>query len=101
MYKIFCSEDGFKLYEVSDVVIDNCGEIGDASTPVKGTDKIIFPTSSIANAFICQSINGEVSACLRDMGCITSHGKHGNKFHVNSEFKTSHVIARLHKRAAI
>ena len=42
-----------------------------------------------------------VMHCLRDMGCITSHGKHGNKFHVNSEFKTSHVIARLHKRAAI
>lgn len=42
-----------------------------------------------------------VMHCLRDMGCVTSHGKHGNKFHVNSEFKTSHVIARLHKRAAI
>jgi hypothetical protein len=39
--------------------------------------------------------------CLRDMGCVTSHGKHGNKFHVNSEFRTSHVIARLHKRAVI
>lgn len=60
---------GKKLYEVSDVIIDNCGEIGDASTSVKGTDKIIFPTSSIANAFICQTINGEVCACLHDMGC--------------------------------
>ncbi|MBQ7889099.1 MAG: SIS domain-containing protein [Erysipelotrichaceae bacterium] len=51
---------GQKLYEVSDVVIDNCSEVGDAVAPVEGTDAIIYPTSSIANTFICASINGEV-----------------------------------------
>lgn len=60
---------GKKLYEVSDVVIDNCGEVGDAATPVEGTDAIICPTSSIANTFICASINGEVCECLKQMGC--------------------------------
>ena len=59
---------GKKLYEVSDVVIDNCGDIGDATTPVEGTDAIICPTSSISNALICACINGEVCQCLHDMG---------------------------------
>ena len=60
---------GKKLYEVCDVVIDNCGEIGDAATKVEGTNATIFPTSSIANTFICASLNGEVCECLKNMGC--------------------------------
>lgn len=60
---------GKKLYEVCDVVIDNCGEIGDAATPVEGTNSTIFPTSSIANTFICSCINGEVCECLKALGC--------------------------------
>ena len=58
-----------KLYEVSDVVIDNCGEIGDAATPVEGTSATVFPTSSIANAFITACINAEVCSCLKELGC--------------------------------
>ena len=60
---------GKKLYEVSDVVIDNCGEPGDASLPTEGTNATICPTSSIANAFICSCINGEVCKCLHELGC--------------------------------
>jgi len=60
---------GKKLYEVADVVIDNCGEIGDAATTIEGCDATICPTSSIANAFICSCINGDVCACLKEMGC--------------------------------
>lgn len=60
---------GKKLYEVSDVVIDNCGEVGDAATPVEGTSAVVFPTSSIANAFITACINAEVCECLKALGC--------------------------------
>lgn len=60
---------GKKLYEVSDVVIDNCGEVGDAAVKIDGTDLTICPTSSIANTFICAFINGEVCECLKQMGC--------------------------------
>ena len=60
---------GKRLFEVSDVVIDNCGEIGDASTSIEGYEAKICPTSSIANAVICSCINGEVCECLRQMGC--------------------------------
>lgn len=60
---------GKRLFEVSDIVIDNCGEIGDASTSIEGYEAKICPTSSIANAIICSCINGEVCECLRQMGC--------------------------------
>lgn len=60
---------GKRLFEVCDIVIDNCGEIGDASTHVEGTNATICPTSSIANAFICACINGEVCECLKQLGC--------------------------------
>lgn len=60
---------GKRLFEVSDIVIDNCGEIGDAATSIEGYEAKICPTSSIANAIICSCINGEVCECLRQMGC--------------------------------
>lgn len=60
---------GKRLFEICDVVIDNCGEIGDAATPVDNSNLTIFPTSSIANSFICQCLNGEVCECLKQLGC--------------------------------
>ncbi len=62
-------ESGKKLYEVSDIVIDNCGEIGDAATPLPNHGAVIFPTSSIANSYICACLSTAICACLRDMGC--------------------------------
>ena len=62
-------ESGKKLYEVSDIVIDNCGEIGDAATKLEGTKAVIFPTSSIANAYICACLSTAICARLRDLGC--------------------------------
>ena len=60
---------GKKLYEVSDIVIDNCGEIGDAATFIEGSTAPICPTSSIANSFITACINAEVCNCLKQLGC--------------------------------
>ena len=36
---------GKKMYEIADVTIDNCGEIGDASFEIEGLDSKIGPTS--------------------------------------------------------
>ena len=58
-------ESGKRLFEVSDVVIDNCGEAGDAATYMEGVNTPIFPTSSIANAFICGALSVEVCAELQ------------------------------------
>lgn len=46
-----------RLCEVADIVIDTCGDIGDASTYIKGIDTAMFPTSSMANSFIAGVIS--------------------------------------------
>lgn len=51
---------GKHLYEVSDVIIDNCGEIGDAALKLEGMSDNICPTSSIANSFICSALTAGV-----------------------------------------
>lgn len=46
-----------RLMEVADIVIDNCGEVGDSATYFDGLKIPMYPTSSIANAFICGAIS--------------------------------------------
>lgn len=60
---------GKRLFEVCDIVIDNCGEVGDAATSMEGVQTTVFPTSSIANSFICGSLSVEVCDCLKALGC--------------------------------
>ena len=40
---------GLNLYQVCDYVLDNCGEIGDASVELPGLNQKIAPTSSVAD----------------------------------------------------
>ena len=47
---------GKRLYEVSDIVLDNCGCIGDSSLKLEGLAEKTAPTSTIAGAAICNSI---------------------------------------------
>lgn len=51
---------GKKMYEVADVVIDNCAEIGDASFMLEGFDVPIGPTSDAVGVAIAQAITCEV-----------------------------------------
>lgn len=53
---------GKKMYEIADVTIDNCGEIGDASFTIDGLDFKIGPTSdtvgvAIAQALVCEVVD--------------------------------------------
>ena len=53
---------GKKMYELADVTIDNCGDIGDASFPIDGLDTCIGPTSdavgiTIAQALVCEVVD--------------------------------------------
>lgn len=57
-----------RLYELADVVIDNCGEVGDAALKVEGVDTLICPTSSIANSFICSALAAGVAEHLVGLG---------------------------------
>lgn len=62
------AKSGKLLMEVADVVIDNCGELGDSALQVEGIAAPILPTSSIANAFIVQAITVLTAMHIRDAG---------------------------------
>ena len=50
-------ESGLLLKDVADIVIDNCGVIGDSALQLEGMNAGMCPTSSMANSFIVQAIN--------------------------------------------
>jgi len=49
-------ESGKRLFEVADIVIDNCGEPGDGALAYPGLPVKVGPTSLIAGAFIINSL---------------------------------------------
>lgn len=55
---------GKKLMDIADIVIDNCGVEGDSALKMEGMRATICPTSSMANAFIVQSV---IAACVDEM----------------------------------
>lgn len=58
---------GKKLYEMGDVVIDNCGPQGDALIETDGVEKICS-VSSITGAFIAQTIETEICRMMQESG---------------------------------
>lgn len=57
-----------KLFEICDVVIDNCGTPGDASLPVPGSDLFTGPTSTLANVAIIQQLVYNVCCRYQEAG---------------------------------
>ncbi|HEX2949772.1 MAG TPA: SIS domain-containing protein [Armatimonadota bacterium] len=57
---------GKRLFEIADVVIDNCGVYGDAILDIPGVPGKVCPTSGVVGAFIMQSIVAQTIANLRD-----------------------------------
>lgn len=57
-----------RLYEIADIVIDNCGDYEDASTEIPGINQKVAPTSTIAGAFIVNSIVLEIIERLVEKG---------------------------------
>lgn len=62
------AQSGKLLYEIADVIIDNCGKPGDAATTIDKIDTPMIPTSTIANAFIVQAINVQCAKVIADAG---------------------------------
>lgn len=62
---------GENLYEVSDIVIDNHGEKGDACVAVKGIEQKVSPTSTVIGASILNSIVAATAQALVDAGLQT------------------------------
>lgn len=57
-----------KLYEICEVVIDNCGDPGDAALPVPGAGVMAAPTSSLVNIAIVEQIVYEVACRYAERG---------------------------------
>lgn len=57
-----------KLYEVCDVVIDNCGTAGDAALRVPGTDLMTSATSSLVGIAIVEQIVYDVCCRFAEAG---------------------------------
>ena len=57
-------KSGKKLIDLADLVIDNCGVVGDCAISIEGLRENLCPTSSMANSFIAQSINVECAKNL-------------------------------------
>lgn len=59
---------GKKLHEFADVVLDNCGCVGDASLTVPGLKTPVAPTSTAAGAAILNAIVAQAVANLTEQG---------------------------------
>lgn len=51
---------GKRLFEAADVVLDNCGIVGDAALDIDGVDAKVGPTSGIAAAVIMWTLEMEI-----------------------------------------
>jgi uncharacterized phosphosugar-binding protein len=51
-----------KLFEICDVVIDNCGSAGDAALPIPGSTLTAGPTSSLGTISILQELVFRIAA---------------------------------------
>ena len=57
-----------KLYEICDVVIDNCGNAGDAALAIPGTDLMTSATSSLVGIAIVEQIVYGVCCAFAEAG---------------------------------
>lgn len=60
--------NGKRLFEVSDLVIDNCGDFEDSAVQIDDFKQKIGPTSTIAGAAIGNAIVVETSSILKSRG---------------------------------
>lgn len=63
---------GKRLYEVSDIVIDNCAPFGDAMLDIEGIEKPFSPASGLAAAYIMWAVNNELVERLMAKGITPS-----------------------------
>jgi uncharacterized phosphosugar-binding protein len=47
---------GKRLFEVADIILDNCGEPGDAAVRFEGFEGRVGPTSLLAGAYLINSL---------------------------------------------
>ena len=63
---------GRRLFEVADLVIDNCGEEGDALLEVEGMEPKICPSSGVTAAIIIWMLTAQIIVHLLELRIIPS-----------------------------
>jgi len=61
-------KSGKRLFEIADIVIDNCGIPGDAILEIEGVKGLVCPASGVAGQFILESIVAETIEKLASSG---------------------------------
>lgn len=61
---------GKKLYELADLVLDNCGCIGDASLSIEGVPEKVAPTSTAIGAAMLNAMVAEAVRLITEAGGI-------------------------------
>lgn len=61
-----------RLFEVADLVIDNCGEEGDALLEVQGLEPKICPSSGVTAAIIIWMLTAQITVRLLELGIVPS-----------------------------
>ncbi|MBP3330721.1 MAG: SIS domain-containing protein [Clostridia bacterium] len=66
-------KSGKRLCEIADIVLDNCGCVGDACVEVEGVEGKICPTSTSAGALILNAIVAEAVDICAKKGFVVEH----------------------------
>lgn len=83
---------GKLLFEVADLVIDNCGVYGDAVLPIPSRAIRMGPTSTLAGVFILNVILAEAVAELSNKGITPDVYQSANSQEAVAEFDSSDSI---------
>ena len=62
------SKSGINLYEAADLVLDNCGEIGDAAIEIEGFEQKTSPTSTVTGAAIINAVTAQAAGLFMERG---------------------------------
>lgn len=87
---------GKRLYEVADLVIDNCGVVGDAVVKLEGMEACICPTSGITAAYIMWTLEVEIAEALLARG-IEPHAYLSNHLPGADEYNRMALAAYAEK----
>ncbi|NLJ67582.1 MAG: hypothetical protein GX340_09805, partial [Clostridiales bacterium] len=61
---------GKNLYEVADLVLDNCGCLGDAALDIPGVPEKVAPTSTAVGAAMLNAMMAQTVALMTEAGAV-------------------------------
>lgn len=89
-------ESGRRLFEIADIVLDNCGVYGDAAVPIVGRDVAMGPTSTIVGVYLINTLLAEAVETLAARGIAPDVYQSANM--QGAEAQAEAMIARWRHR---